>query len=186
MRDTIPRRLFPLITLMTLASLGCSKWGDDPPTGPKRAAAPERMEFAADSNPAACAQWACRSMTDGEKDELYWTIDYFRNAAMQNGDIDCYNLMESESSRLIANKIYVGTKAPDYQPDAIGGWNANTPNESYVLESRFIAGPGAAFNTATHETEHNRRGPRPAGTDQAVWEGSIQDTANRCQSYSAH
>lgn len=179
--------LWPLVRFMAIAlPLACSG-GTQAPTVVKQPTVPhQRMEFAADSNPQACADWGCRSLTDDERNELLYEIDYFKRAAELAGDADCYDLAWSMYERVTNNMIYVGTHAPSYQPNAIGGWNRNAPQESYVLESRFIAGGQAAWNTSAHETEHNRRGAKPDDIISDTWESSVQSTANRCQSYNAY
>ena len=168
------------VTLLALAA-ACAD-GGWPTTSASPLSVPPSARFYEDSSAIACAQWNCRSLESWEHDELSDGLYRGLYGALQTGDLDCYNLYNKGIQSLSANKVYVARQKPPEAPDGtLGGYNRSTPNETYIMQTRWSSA-SEAVNTMNHESGHamNAR-PSTRGIDS--WEQQMQEGANACQWY---
>lgn len=172
-----PRGLVGLLALVLALSCVDS-------TSPVLEATQANLTEFPDSDAAHCAAVDCRSLTADEEAAISGEVYNALHAALQIGDVDCWEVLNRSYEKLSSHQVYVMRMNPPGVNGTVNGV-ANTqvdPFEVYIHEIRMET-PTGRFNTLNHESEHTLRGPRPSSMDVGLWESDIQDVANNCDPY---
>lgn len=181
MRNEAGRRMLGVVLVLAVVGLASC---EDLPSGPTTPRSRRSYEYGSpsDSNPQACMEWDCRSLTDAEWETMFGASTRCQENALANYDTDCWMLCGRASQNLYYEKVYYANQTPWYAPPVTGGFNHGYPNETYIRWDRF-ASISDALQTLLHETGHDVDREKPSHMDQDTWESQLNYRADRCIHY---